>query len=137
MVCSGILCPSDSVVFIQPAPSTPTRRSVALAYSEGAGWDSPESFAATHGPKVVTTQSYQSRKMIVNKRRELVNTEATELPGQAITLPPQGAPQRIRCPRRPHCPNGIGLSLARDLCRPTQEPCTSCRSLETCQIKNN
>lgn len=56
--------------------------------------------------------------------------------GSVFVLPPQGAPQRIHCLRRPNVEGGIGPSLARALYRPNTEPCASCTNLTRCQTNN-
>lgn len=58
------------------------------------------------------------------------------IPGTPWHLP-ERPPARIICPRRDGQAEGIAIGLARDLCRPTQDPCKGCDNLELyCRVKN-
>lgn len=136
--------PSGIAVFIRLAPSTPMKRLIVSAYSEEGGWGANASYAASHGPAVAMTQSCRSRKR--NRSLTFGDTNLSQsqisihgavlVVPQAVVLQFGPPPHKVLCQRRPNLKEGVSPGLARDLCRPAQEPCVSCGNLATCQIKN-
>lgn len=129
---SVISFPSDFAAFILPAQSIPTRRLIALAYSEGAGWDSLESCAATHGPKEGMTQSYHHGKQNVNKEPYLNQIQEGHLvPGHHIsgfTFPTEPV-RKVFCVRRGE---GVSPSMMHSYYKPGDSKCEACCHSSQC-----